>query len=124
MTITVDNETSTVELNCEMSQYIEPDSNLQWFRHGDRITNNEKYNISYDDGNKESQMGDSEQQSSRVSTLVISDFQEEDKGFYHCNSTGTGNSEAIYISLGEPGKLTCLDIFMYFSGSLSWCFPT
>lgn len=124
MTITVDNETSTVELNCEMSQYVEPDSNLQWFRHGSRIAASEKYNISYEDGNKESQMGGSEQQSSRVSTLVISDFQEEDKGFYHCNITGTENSEAIYISLGEPGELTCLNIFLYFSDLFSWCFLT
>ena len=34
------NGTESIELRCEMSGYIEPDTNLQWFRNGEleRIT--------------------------------------------------------------------------------------
>ena len=103
--IVAENETTNLQLKCEMSGYIEPDENLQWFRHGEKIKNSNKYNISYVNGSKVSQMGEIQQQNSRISIVTISDFKKEDRGFYSCNTTDTKVSEAIYISLGEPGKL-------------------
>ena len=103
--IVAENETTNLQLKCEMSGYIEPDENLQWFRHGEKIENSNKYNISYVNGSKLIQMGGIQQKNSRVSILTISDFKKEDRGFYSCNTTETKVSEAIYISLGEPGEL-------------------
>ena len=106
MTVVADNETDSIKMSCEMSQYIEPDKNLQWFRNGERLVSSDKYNISLESGNNPSLVNGVEALS-RVSVLVVSDFQgAEDGGFYHCNITNAKRSASVYVSLGEQGELT------------------
>ena len=102
----VSNDTESVELRCEMSQYIEPDSNLRWFRNGRMINNDsDKYTIHFEDGNSSSVINGALTQS-RVSTLVISDFEEQtDVGDYYCETIVTQQRSAtVYIGTEEPGK--------------------
>ena len=74
-----DNETE-VSLSCEMSYYLHPDEDLQWFREGELIiSGTERYSIAHTDGRSEmGQFGGSTLGPSRVSTLVISEPQPSD----------------------------------------------
>lgn len=89
-----------------MSQYIEPDHNLWWFRNGRMINNDsDKYTIHFEDGNSPSVIN-GEVTQSRVSVLVISDFEEQtDGGEYYCETVFTQQrSVLVYIGTEEPGK--------------------
>lgn len=105
VSLVVMNNTDSVEMRCEMSQYIEPDDNLQWFRNGHMINaSNSKYQIQFEDGSTPSLINGVRTES-RISVLVISDFnQQNDSGCYHCMAINSQKSASIYVSLEEPGK--------------------
>lgn len=105
------NNSDSVELRCEMSQYIEPDKNLQWFRNGHMINaNSSKYQIQFEDGNTPSLI-DGVRTPSRISVLVVSDFKEQnDSGYYHCRTLSTHKSASVFVGQEEPGKHTLPDV--------------
>ena len=99
----ISNGTESIELRCEMSGYIEPDTNLQWFRNGERITGDgdEKYDIHFEEGNKLSIFNGVETQS-RVSVLVVLDFQQpSDAGCYECKTLRSKNTATVYVGTEE-----------------------
>ena len=99
--VTVASGIPNISLSCEMSLYIQPDENLQWFHDGGLIntTDMEQYTISYFSGNREGQNGGNVAQPSRVSTLVISEPQMFDSGTYTCAIRNTELSQDIELSV-------------------------
>ena len=102
--ITVSTHATEVSLSCEMSLYIHPDENLQWFHDGEliNITQTER-NISYSFGEGVGQFGADSTQPSRVSTLRISEPQISDTGVYTCAISNTERSKDIELTV-VPGK--------------------
>ena len=101
--VTTQDNATNISLSCEMSLYLRPDDDLQWFR-GELITGNtEKYTIIYSDGS--SLMGQFEGVigSSRISTLVISEPQMSDSGNYTCTIRDTEHSQDIQLTV-ESGR--------------------
>ena len=99
-----DNATS-VSLSCEMSLYLRPDEDLQWFRGGQLISNtNERYTITYSDGTEKGQFGNHTVGNSRVSSLVISQPQPSDSATYTCAIRNTEHSQDIQLTVESSGK--------------------
>ena len=101
--MTFDNATD-VSLICEMSLYLHPDENLQWFR-GKQIINTEGHTVTYTNGTGMGQFGENTIGSSRVSTLVISDPQLSDSGTYTCAIRDTEHSQDIELTVESAGRL-------------------
>ena len=101
-----DNATS-VSLSCEMSLYLRPDEDLQWFRGGQLISDtNERYTITYTDGTEQGQFGRDTVGNSRVSTLVISQPQLSDSATYTCVIRNTEQSQDIQLTVESTGAHT------------------
>ena len=101
---TFDNATG-VSLSCEMSLYLRPDEDLQWFRDGQSITSGSgRHSITYTDGSGEGQFGGDAIGSSRISTLVISQPQTTDSGTYTCAIRNTQHSQGIELAVESSGK--------------------
>ena len=98
-----DNETD-VSLSCEMSLYLRPERDLQWFRGGQQIMNTGRHMITYTDGNGMGQFGGNTIGSSRVSTLVISEPQLSDSGTYTCAIRNTEVSQDIELTVESAGQ--------------------
>ena len=89
---------SFVELSCDMSAYIRPDDQLQWFRDGEMITSGQdRRQITFMDGAGRGQFGGLTTQSSRVLVLTISNPILSDTGTYNCRVIGT--TESVDIAL-------------------------
>ena len=87
-----------------MSQYMEPESNLRWFKDGlEIVSDGEKYNISFENGDSLA-VRNGRVLASRVSVLVVLNFQpENDTGCYYCRTLG-GSSLPVSVSTDRPGK--------------------
>ena len=105
--LTVFNNATDVKLSCEMSEYIRPDKDLQWFKGDQLITNGAKYTIMYENGSGQGQIGGAKLGSSRLSTLTISEPQLIDSGSYTCAVRGTGQSRAFELIV-EGGKISSM----------------
>ena len=96
----------SVELQCEASGYIRPDSDIRWFKNGQLIVEGEKHSIDFKDGRPDAaQTGSNETSPSRISTLTIDSIEESDSSAYWCQSLVTGEraSTNLYVEL-EQGK--------------------
>ena len=99
-----DNATG-VSLSCEMSLYLRPDEDLQWFRGGQLITSGSgRHSITYTDGSGLGRFGGDDLGSSRVSTLVISQPQTSDSGTYTCAIRNTQHSQDLQLTVESSGK--------------------
>ena len=103
---TFDNATE-VELSCEMSLYLRPDEDLQWFKDGERIVSGNRYIIIYTNGSRNrGQFGGTALVPTRVSTLIISEPQLSDSATYTCAIQDTVQSQNIALTVEESnGKL-------------------
>ena len=101
---TFDNVTE-VSMSCEMSLYLHPDENLQWYR-GDELiaADTERYTITYTNGSASGQFGENTVGPSRVSTLVISQPQMSDSDIYTCAIMNTEHSQDIQLIVERVGK--------------------
>ena len=93
--VTVSTEVFNISLSCEMSLYLRPDEDLQWFHDGRLINNTadmERYTTFYFSLNREGQL-------SRVSTLVISEPQLSDSGTYTCAIRNTALSQDTELTV-------------------------
>ena len=96
---------SQVSMSCEMSLYLRPDEDLQWFRGGQLITGDcERLSIQFSDGTAQGQLGGDTIGQSRVSTLVISQPQISDSGTYTCAIRNTEHSQDIQLTVESTGK--------------------
>ncbi len=96
--VTILDNASFVELSCDMSNYIRPDDQLQWFRDGKMITSGQaRRQITFMDGTESGQLGGLVTQSLRVSMLTISNPVLSDTGPYNCRVMGT--TESVDIAL-------------------------
>ena len=97
--MTILDNASFVELRCDMSDYIRPDDQLQWFRNGEMITPGQaRRQITFMNGTARlGQFGDLSIQSSRVSVLTISNPVLSDTGVYNCRVMET--TEFVDIAL-------------------------
>ena len=98
---TVLDEVPETSLSCEMSLYLHPDVDLQWFRDGELIntTEMERHTVSFNVGIREGQSGGQVVQQSRVSTLVISEPQLSDSATYACAIRNTEHSQDIQLTV-------------------------
>ena len=95
------NNATQVSLSCEMSLYLRPDEDLQWFRDDQLISTSGRHSISYTDGSGMGQIGGNAITSSRVSTLVISQPETSDSGTYTCAMRNTQHSQDIQLAVEE-----------------------
>ena len=103
--LTFDNATE-VALSCEVSLYLHPDEDLQWFRGEQQIASDAaKHTITYTDGSGQGQFGENAIGTSRVSTLVISQPQMTDSATYTCAIRNTDQSHEIELTVEKTGKL-------------------
>jgi hypothetical protein len=107
---TFDNNVTDVSLSCEMSLYLRPDENLQWFRGGQQIINTDRHTITYTNGTGMGQFGEDTVGSSRISTLVISEPRLSDSGTYTCAIINTEHSQDIELTVESAGRL---NIYLY-----------
>ncbi len=104
--MTILDNASFVELSCDMSDYIRPDDQLQWFRDGEMITSGQaRQQITFKNGNaNQGQLGGLSTQSSRVSVLTISNPILSDTGTYNCRVIGTTESVDIELLVQSSGE--------------------
>ena len=96
---------SFIELLCEMSQFIRPDSSLVWAGPGGQTINSEtnRYQITFSNGTDNRAVdGSPTLVPSRVSTLRITNPISSDSGNYTCSVTDT--NQAVTISLTVTGS--------------------
>ena len=89
-----------------MLQYIQPDSNLRWFNDGLEISSDgQKYEIQFEDGDTNEGVVNGRFVPSRVSVLVVFDFDlYSDTGCYYCKTVGSSQrSESVVVSSEEQG---------------------
>ena len=105
--VVVRDNATEVSMSCEMSDYLHPDEDLQWFRGGELIiSGTESYTIAYTDGRSEmGQFGGSTLGPSRVSTLVISQPQLSDSATYTCAIRNTEHSQEIQLTVESTSRL-------------------
>jgi hypothetical protein len=85
-------------LTCEMKAYIRPDSDFQWRKGDDIITNNARHSITFTEGFPgRARNGGTELVSSRFSALTIMDVRESDAGEYTCFERTTGESSIVEL---------------------------
>ena len=99
--VTAYNSDSRVELACEMTLFVRPDQDLQWFRGSEMIVNGTcRYTVSYRNGLTEAaQNGGNMTIPGRVSMLTISNPQLSDSGTYTCRILGTEQSADVQLSV-------------------------
>ena len=91
----------SVELVCEASGYIRPDSDIRWYRENEAILEGSKYSVRFRDGRPNAaQTGQNETSHSRVSVLTISDVGRADASTsYSCQSLETGEVARLTLSV-------------------------
>ena len=99
--VTAYSNDSEVELQCEMTQYIRADEDLQWFNGSMMITSGtNRHTVSYHNGTAgAAQNGGSVPIPGRVSVLTISNPQQSDAGTYSCRILGTEQSADIQLNV-------------------------
>ena len=91
-------------MSCEMSLYLRPDEDLQWFKGGQLITgHSERLSIQFSDGTGPGQFGGDTVGQSRVSILVISQPQTSDSGTYTCAIRNTEHLQDIQLTVVSAG---------------------
>ena len=92
---------SEVELGCEMTMYIRPDEDLQWFRGSEMIVSRtNRCTVSYHNGLAgAAQNGGNVTIPGRISVLTISSPQLSDSGTYTCRILGTEQSADIQLTV-------------------------
>lgn len=107
ITVTRNSESQIVDLQCEASGYIRPDSDIQWLKEDEPILEGVKYTISFKDGRPNAtQTGHVNGTTpSRISVLTIYDVDESDVGTYICQSLDSGEMASLYLSVEiDPGN--------------------
>ena len=114
-------------LRCEMSGYILPNEDLQWYKGHDIIydqTEN-RFSITFEEGAPNSaQNGGIRPVASRISLLTISSSVLSDAGDYVCRVRGSDVSAVVTLSVeedytgtttvgGEPNHYTVLSSYMF-----------
>ena len=95
---------SSIELSCEMCQFIRPDDFFIWETpRGQKIvSDSNKYQITFRNGAPtRAANGSSVLVPSRVSTLIISNPVSSDYGAYTCRVTGTTDSAIINVAIAD-----------------------
>ena len=108
---------STVELSCEMSAFIRPDSSLIWEGPHNQILTSGigKYQITFSNGSSDTAVdGSGTLAPSRVSTLTISNPAKSDQGVYTCSVMGTNKTVDLVIMINDaktsPATTVSLDL--------------
>lgn len=101
-------EPQSVELQCEASGYIRPDSDIRWFKDDEKIIEGAKHSMSFREGRPNAaQTGLNNTTSSRISVLTIHRVDETDMGIYSCRSLETGAMASLRLNVEqESGKQT------------------
>ena len=98
--VTVMSGVQSVELQCEASGYIRPESDIRWSKDGKEIVEGEKYNVSFREGRPNAaQIGFNETSYSLVSVLTISTVEEKDIGAYSCQSIESGEVARLHLNV-------------------------
>ena len=95
---------SIVELSCEMSAFILPDSSLIWEGPNNQIltSGTGKYQITFSNGSRDMAIdGSGTIVPSRVSTLTISNPEKSDQGVYSCSVMGTNKMIDLVIMIND-----------------------
>ena len=103
--VVFDNATN-MSMSCEMSLYLRPDEDLQWFRGEEMISgDSERYTITYTDGTPMmGQFGGDSVGPSRLSTLVISQPQMSDSDRYTCAILNTDHRVEMQLTVNHSSR--------------------
>ena len=101
--VTAHSNDTEVELVCEMTLFIRPDEDLQWFRGSEMIVNGTgRHTVSYHNGSvRAAQYGGDTLIPGRVSVLTISSPRQSDSGTYTCRILGTEQSADVQLSVED-----------------------
>ena len=102
--VTATTSDTTVELSCEMSAFIRPDSSLIWEGPDNQIltTGTGKYQITFSNGSRDMAVDSSGTLvPSQVSTLTISNPEKSDQGVYTCSVMGTNKTIDLVIMIND-----------------------
>ena len=99
---------ATVELSCEMSAFIRPDTSLIWEGPDNQIlANGMKHQITFSNGSRYTAVdGSGRLVPSRVSTLIISNPDKSDQGVYTCSIMGTNATIDLVIMINDANTST------------------
>ena len=109
--MTLDNA-SSVEISCEMSDYIRPGNQLQWIKDGQLIVSGQnRRTITFTNGTRKGQFGSNTIGPSRLSTLTISNPVRSDSGTYTCRVIAANESVDIQLQVQDTCEL-CTSEFL------------
>ena len=99
---------ASVQLSCEMSAFIRPDTSLIWEGPDNQIlANGTKYQITFSNGSRYTAVdGSGGLVPSRVSTLTISNPDKSDQGVYTCSIMGTNATIDLVITINDANTST------------------
>ena len=98
-------EPQSVDLQCEASGYIRPDSDIWWFKDDEMIIEGTKYNMTFREGRPNAaQTGLNSTTSSRISVLTIHRVDVTDVGIYSCRSLETGAMASLRLNVEQESS--------------------
>ena len=95
-------EPQNVELQCEASGYIRPDSDIRWFKDDEKIIEGAKHSMTFREGRPNAaQTGLNETTSSRIAVLTIHRVDKADMGTYSCQSLETSEMASLRLNVEQ-----------------------
>ena len=104
--VTVFDNSSSVELSCDMAGYIPENNALQWYRNNQLVSVSSRVTVNYRDGLRYASRGFNSVNRSVESVLKFSPPETDDSGIYECRINGYESLEQQTIQLTVLSSFT------------------
>ena len=109
-----DSIAQSVELECEASGYIRPDSDIQWYKDDEKIVEGVKYSVVFRNSSvNAAQTGLNMTTANRISMLTINGLNQGDVGTYNCKSQEMGEVARLYLNVEYNQHTSKFSILLY-----------